>query len=249
MSEDNDHCELGQKAFWDNAYERELSNLELNGDEGEVWFGAEVMHTMVSWLDTVLTEQSGGTRSISILDVGTGNALLPLELAKLGYIDLTGSDYSPQSIALSQHILRRHKQTQIRLVVDDLLQTCLQSRFDVITDKGTLDAIGLMTDAEINRARYQQSVWSLLNPGGLLVITSCNSTQEELSSEFGQSTHGSLAAITSHSTQQSQPQQGDMISQQGNLFQYSNHVKTYPKFKFAGVEGTKVCTVAFKKGP
>ena len=81
------------------------------------------------------------------------------------------------------------------------------------------------------------------------VITSCNSTQEELSSEFGQSTHGSLAAITSHSTQQSQPQQGDMISQQGNLFQYINHVKTYPKFKFAGVEGTKVCTVAFKKRP
>ena len=91
--------------------------LRRSHAEARLRFGAEVMHTMVSWLDTVLTEQSGGTRSISILDVGTGNALLPLELAKLGYIDLTGSDYSPQSIALSQHILRRHKQTQIRLVV------------------------------------------------------------------------------------------------------------------------------------
>lgn len=79
-------------------------------------------------------------------------------------------------------------------------------RFDVITDKGTLDAVGLMQDAQVNRymtthhltqqqytetvhrctahcgfivtnqllhlccrAKYQQSVWSLLNPDGLLV--------------------------------------------------------------------------------
>ena len=110
------------------------------------------MQAMVAWLDILLSEHSGGIKTMSILDVGTGNALLPLELAKLGYSDVTGSDYSPQSVALSHHILRRHKQSQIRLVVcaklsswyvylvsradsstfhlqvDDLLQTCLQSR-------------------------------------------------------------------------------------------------------------------------
>ena len=35
--------------------------------------------------------------------------------------------------------------------VDDLLDSDLQERFDVLTDKGTLDAVGLSADAEINR--------------------------------------------------------------------------------------------------
>ena len=75
------------------------------------------------------------------------------------------------------------------------------------------------------------------------VITSCNSTQEELCKEFGQSTRDSLAAAVLGSAQQ----QGDMLPSQPFMFQYIDHVRTYPKFKFAGVEGTKVCTVAFRK--
>ena len=75
------------------------------------------MHTMVQWLDGVLTQHSFATNNTSILDVGTGNALLLLELAKLGYRDLTGSDYSHQSIALAQQLISRHSQGHIRLVV------------------------------------------------------------------------------------------------------------------------------------
>lgn len=75
------------------------------------------MHTMVQWLHALLLQHSFSTPSTAILDVGTGNALLPLELAKLGYTDLTGSDYSPKSIALARQLTSRHNQRHIRLLV------------------------------------------------------------------------------------------------------------------------------------
>ena len=75
------------------------------------------MRTMVDWLHGLLTKQTPQHTSLRILDVGTGNALLPLQLWQLGYRNLTASDYSAQSILLAQHILRKHAATQIQLVV------------------------------------------------------------------------------------------------------------------------------------
>jgi ubiquinone/menaquinone biosynthesis C-methylase UbiE len=72
---------------------------------------------MIEWLHLMLSQQHKNDKSMAILDVGTGNALLPLQLAKLGYSNLTGSDYSAQSIALSQHILQKHGQAHIKLLV------------------------------------------------------------------------------------------------------------------------------------
>ena len=37
------------------------------------------------------------------------------------------------------------------LQVDDVLHTALTERFDVVTDKGTLDAIGLSASAQQDR--------------------------------------------------------------------------------------------------
>lgn len=47
--EEEVHCELGTKAYWDAAYRRELATFRDIGDEGEVWFGYPVVRTIVKW--------------------------------------------------------------------------------------------------------------------------------------------------------------------------------------------------------
>lgn len=160
----------------------------------------------------------------------------------------------------------------------------------MITDKGTLDAIGLSADHVLNRPRYRRAVWDLLAPGGLLVITSCNSTKDELITEFcGASAETSKpesspakceeAARQVPTSQATGPgvasreraEGGETPSIQGSghglgsgggnsgveepvgggqmamLWEYVDHVRTYPVFRFGGVEGTRVATVAFRR--
>ena len=69
------------------------------------------------------------------------------------------------------------------------------------------------------------------------VITSCNSTQQELMQEFTQQSEG----------QTSNNEDTGATKTSKAIFDYVDHVRTYPKFKFGGVEGTRVCTVAFRK--
>ena len=57
--------------------------------------------------------------------------------------------------------------------------------FDVCIDKGTYDAISLdPSGAREKRMGYIKSVTSLLSDDGVFVITSCNWTEEELTSHF-----------------------------------------------------------------
>lgn len=60
------------------------------------------------------------------------------------------------------------------------LQDAYCCRFQVLTDKGTLDAVGLSANAARNRILYRRSIWRLLEPTGLFIVTSCNSTAQEL---------------------------------------------------------------------
>ncbi len=153
----------------------------------------------------------------------------------------------------------------------------------MITDKGTLDAIGLSSGHVQNRRRYRQAVWDLLTLGGLLVITSCNSTKDELVTEFcgvpdQLSRSGNSLAGCKEAVQQVPPSQtanpgpaygdkkaadegpgqhgsgsekeslsGGLEEQAVMLWEYVDHVQTYPVFRFGGVEGTRVATVAFRR--
>ncbi len=51
------------------------------------------MNTMLSWTSDLLCSQRGpwaDPKQATILDIGTGNGVLPLELAALGYANVTG---------------------------------------------------------------------------------------------------------------------------------------------------------------
>ena len=57
--------------------------------------------------------------------------------------------------------------------------------FDVCLDKGTYDVVSLSpSNAEGQKATYVHSTASLLKEGGLLIVASCNWTEEELREQF-----------------------------------------------------------------
>ena len=84
----------------------------------------------------------------------------------------------------------------------------------------------------------------LLLAWGLQVITSCNSTKDELIADIaGPSVKLDVLSRglkgTSDSVQGSPPT---------SVFEFIDYLRTYPTYRFGGAEGTRVCTVAFKRG-
>lgn len=245
---------LGFQSYWDTAYADELTNFHEHGHAGEVWFGADVMEMVASWTKGLCVDISQkqmqnhhdnandnsdldkqGEKDLadwSVLDVGTGNGLLLQELARQGFSDLTGTDYSEGAIDLAQSLANRDGFASIKLLVDDILETKLDKKFRLVTDKGTLDAIGLHPDGPIKRIMYWESISRLVAPGGLVVITSCNNTKDELVQEV------------ENFNQRKAPEESD-ISRNPPIFSYLDHIRSYPTFMFGGSVGSRVATVAF----
>ncbi|CAL9239579.1 S-adenosyl-L-methionine-dependent methyltransferase [Arabidopsis thaliana x Arabidopsis arenosa] len=259
---------LGLLSYWDAAYSDELTNFREHGHAGEVWFGDDVMEIVTSWTKDLCIEISQKNMSVSdndvttevndqadkylsswnVLDLGTGNGLLLHQLAKEGFTDLTGTDYSEGAVELAQHLSQRDGFPNIRFMVDDILDTKLEQQFKLVMDKGTLDAIGLHPDGPVKRVMYWDSVSKLVAPGGILVITSCNHTKDELVEE-----------VENFNIRKSNLCRGDENDANNALssgseaankidqppFEYLSHVRTYPTFMFGGSVGSRVATVAF----
>lgn len=258
---------LGLQSHWDATYADELVNFHEQGDAGEIWFGDEVMETMAAWTARVCVSVAAGlpcddvdvlgTReavfavgsvalelaSWNVLDLGTGNGLLLHALAKQGFTDLTGTDYSEGAIELARAISARNNVDNITFVVDDVLDTRINQLFKLVTDKGTLDAIGLHPDGPSRRVQYWKALTKLLAPGGILVITSCNSTKDELVAEVNRFTH--IQKSNGFNVKDDKDTNGLCVGSTEPTFEYLDHVRTYPTFRFGGIEGSRVSTVAF----
>ncbi|KAJ7550391.1 hypothetical protein O6H91_07G098600 [Diphasiastrum complanatum] len=186
---------LGLQSHWDSTYADELANFHEHGDAGEIWFGEEVMEVVADWIARLCASISAGLPidpvhgvnkdasckpsdirakaseelEWNILDIGTGNGLFLHALAKQGFTDLTGIDYSDAAVVLAKGVAEREGLNNITFLVDDVLEMKLQTRYKLVTDKGTLDAIGLHPEGQKHRSLYWKAVSNLVAPGGLLV--------------------------------------------------------------------------------
>jgi len=182
---------------------------------GEVWFGDEASMRMVNWLadHPELVDPSD-----SIIDSGTGNGMLCVDLAKEGFTNITGVDYCQEAIELARKVSLEND-VEVTYEVGNILardSDCLQKTYKVVTDKGTYDAISLSDTAKEDKEAYLLNTSKILAEDGFLVITSCNSTAEELIIQFKQ------------------------------YFAHFQTIPT-PSFTFGGKTGSMVSTVIFKK--
>eukprot|EP00741_Cyanophora_paradoxa_P015945 tig00000042_g15394.t1 len=169
---------LGTKEHWESAYTRELTNFRETGDPGEIWF-EECMGRLMSWMK----KNSGFSRDSAVLDIGCGNGHSSVELAKAGFSNVMGTDYVEEAVVLACE-LAESEGVQARFEVDDILHSKITEQFDIVFDKGTLDAIALNPDLPDPRSTYVQAVRSFVKPDGRLIITSCNFTKDELITSF-----------------------------------------------------------------
>ncbi|KAF9426287.1 hypothetical protein BGZ94_006731 [Podila epigama] len=151
--------ELGTKGYWDKIYNRDNVNYKDHGDIGEIWFGEASAVKMVDWVEQHYEDEK---ETCAILDLGCGNGHLLLDLAELGFEDLTGIDYSPAAIRLAQTVaVDKEVDHLIRYAAVDFLaeketmEWCTsqqkkadgskadKKKFKVMLDKGTYDAISL----------------------------------------------------------------------------------------------------------
>ncbi|GLB40325.1 putative S-adenosyl-L-methionine-dependent protein-lysine N- methyltransferase that mono- and dimethylates elongation factor 1- alpha at 'Lys-316' [Lyophyllum shimeji] len=229
MADSLQPSKLGTKEHWDSVYEEELNNFEEIGHEGEIWFGEETVERMVDWAVDNIPPASNP----SMVEIGSGNGTLLLALAEAGYppSHLSGIDYSPGAVNLAQSIARKRNQDLTFNTSDFLqddppllphMQDQAEGVWDLVLDKGTLDAIALGAKDEYGRspaARYPGRVNQILRPGGYFLITSCNFTEDELKAQFATSD----TRLTYHSRIE------------------------HPTYEFGGRKGSVVSSVAFQK--
>lgn len=115
---------------------------------------------------------------------------------------MVGIDYSLKAVALAQKIAAERQLVEsVKFYVSDCIRDDLASAkwvpgleggrgFDVVLDKGTFDAISLsdelLGDGSGRRIYegYAENIVGAMKKGGLLVVTSCNWTGEELKTKL-----------------------------------------------------------------
>lgn len=131
--EELEGSELGTKDYWDHCYQREINNYKNHGDVGEIWFDEDSQIRVINWLlkcdDVEIHDR--------LIDLGCGNGMMLIELAREGYSNLTGTDYSKHAtelaakIALDQELSITYKTLDI--LTNDILELGV---FKVVHDKG-----------------------------------------------------------------------------------------------------------------
>jgi len=148
---------------------------------------------------------------------------------------MMGVDYSQKSVEFAKRIAEEKgvgqgQSGEVEFEVWDIMNQDPQgvvlsgqnaNGWDVVLDKGTFDAISLSEETDASGRRicegYKDRVVPLVKEGGVLLVTSCNWTEEELRTWF-----------------------------EGREFKYWDTIK-YKSFSFGGQKGQTISSVCFIK--
>ena len=177
---------LGTLQHWDSAYLQEIEQLHNNPSElGDIWFGKNLQKKIVNYIDDNFSD-----KKINILDIGCGNGVLLYKLSKKKFVNLFGIDYSIQSINLAKEIItikekKHNKKFNINFFQEDINNKSnnINIKFDIIHDKGSLDAFLMNKNNSIENYYKYLFSYSIKNKT-IFIITSCNNTKEELLNKF-----------------------------------------------------------------
>ncbi|KAK9475974.1 methyltransferase domain-containing protein [Lipomyces japonicus] len=234
---------LGTKEYWDKFYQLEQQNFAENSDdEGEIWFDdADAEDKIIDFLientssDDSTNELPLSLKSTSVIDLGTGNGHLVFRVrSEVGFrARLKGVDYVQSSVDFARQILNKKiidgdvedPDSNIEFEQLDFLNLPENSEnqgWDLVLDKGTLDAIALNIELIRNGKSgvqlYPEAIRDkIVKLGGIVFITSCNFTEDELRK---------------------------IMDIDG--FEVWKTVK-YPVFEFGGVKGQSISSIAFRR--
>lgn len=164
--EDSDaRSQFGTKSYWDLMY---AGGGEFQSDEYSWYYGLEVIKPYLDEFVGATTKEEKSR--LSILVPGCGNDPLLIDLYKNGYTSLFGFDYSAEAIERQRDLveyLPSEAVDAIDLRAADArkLPDEWTKKFDVILEKGALDAIYLSGDGNFERS--VQELGRVLKPNGL----------------------------------------------------------------------------------
>jgi len=180
--------EFGTKSYWDMMYE---GMGDFRSDEYSWYYGYEVIKPLLE--EYVLLNNNNGEEETTTIDVvksqlsillpGCGNDPLILDLCNAGYHSLTAFDYSAGAIDRQNELLEYlpigSDMDNVNLSVQDArsLPKEWEQSYDVIIEKGALDAIYLSDADGKSFIQSVQEFERVIKPDGICI--SCSGVVSE----------------------------------------------------------------------
>mmetsp|Transcript_21947 Transcript_21947/g.28419 ORF Transcript_21947/g.28419 Transcript_21947/m.28419 type:complete len:265 (-) Transcript_21947:309-1103(-) len=164
---------FGTKEYWDDVY---MGRGDFPSDCYTWYYGWEVLGRVV--------ERHVTNKASRMLIPGIGNDDILLDLYKAGFNNLIGQDYSEHAVDRQYDLLsyegipmatedeENSAESPVRVLQGDVtnLPDSWTGSFDVILEKGLLDAVYLSGEGNMEAAI--QNFYRVLRPGGLLISVS-----------------------------------------------------------------------------
>jgi len=163
--------QFGTKTYWDSIYE---GTGDFSMNEYSWYYGFEVLKPILQ--EFVGASSAIEKQQLSILVPGCGNDPLLLDLYNAGYHTLAAFDYSSSAIErqheLFEYLPMGSHLENVNLTVEDArsLPQEWSEQFDVILEKGALDAIYLSGNGSFERSVTEFA--RVIKPGGHCISAS-----------------------------------------------------------------------------